>query len=267
METRRNTQRERRKDLKSKSSQWLICCEGRSEAIYLTDLIDELSRKSGKESTGIFIGLNGKYCSRNGFQGACGRQHCELLNRADTCRSSAFFEKVWIVFDQDADGKPNADELHKNFRTAIQRGKDTDIEVIWSIPCFEYWLVSHINYYDTFSTNIFNCLRSKFEASAEAGLRCNRRYQNQAGESHCSKPNPVICSKAFDKPYYNSFTSLGNISGVKTACKNTARCYSKNKDLINKGKFKAISCSSNMHILIEALCNYFGFSSIDEIKL
>jgi len=210
--------------------------------------------------------LKDKRCSRKGLQGACGRQHCEILHRVETCSSSAFFEKVWIVFDQDADGKPDADKLHKDFALAIKQAGDIDIEAIWSIPCFEYWLAAHLDYYDAFTPSITESLRKRFEAAANARLRCNKRFQNQTGVNHCSKPNPVICEKAFKKPYYNSFACLGYISGVQLACKNSARCYERKKDLIDKGLFRTISCCSNMHILVEALCQYFGFSSVAEIN-
>lgn len=266
MRDRQYKTREKNRNLTSKPAQWLICCEGKSEVIYLTDFIDALSRKSGISSSRIKIGLSGKSCSRSGFQGACGRQHCELLHRAETCRSSDFYERVWIVYDLDADGKPNRTELYRNFTSSIEQATKVEIGAIWSVPCFEYWLASHINYYVSFTPAIYDSLRNTFIASASAGVRCNKRFQNQAGENHCLKPNPVVCDKAFRKPYYNSFECLGGIGSTKLAYKNCIRSFESNINKIEEMNFKDISCCSNMHILITALCDYFGFSSIDKIN-
>lgn len=266
MERRPSRTRERRKNLQERSTSWLICCEGKSEVIYLTDLVDELSRRSGKDSSKIKIGLPSEECNRRGFQGACGRQHLELLHKAEGC-SSRFIERAWIVFDYDVDGVPNREQLYQNFSRTILDAGTKDIETAWSIPCFEYWLLSHKSYQDVITPDALsrNLVASLSEAVRTQPL-CNKRYQNKSGEAHCSRPTPNVCAdKALAKPYYNSFTCLGGIEGLKAASRNSNRCYVSCSTDIQSRKYKSISCCSNIHVLVDALIHYFGFESIDEL--
>lgn len=258
--------RERRRVLQENSAKWLICCEGKSEVIYLTDLIDELARRSGKDASAINIGLQGEACNRGGFQGACGRQHLELLRKAESC-SSRFIERVWVVFDYDVDGVPNRDQLYQNFSKTILDAESRGIETAWSIPSFEYWLLSHKSYQDVITPDALsrNLVASLSEAVRTHPL-CNKRYQNKAGEAHCSRPTPNVCAdRALVKPYYNSFTCLGGIEGLKAASRNSNRCYVSCSTDIQSRKYKSISCCSNIHVLVDALIHYFGFESIDKL--
>ena len=45
------------------------------------------------------------------------------------------FDKIWCVFDHDE---------HANLQQAIQEASDADIHVAFSNPCFELWLVWHV---------------------------------------------------------------------------------------------------------------------------
>ncbi len=258
--------RKRGNTREQKPTEWLICCEGKSEVIYLTDLVDQLSLRSGKSSGGIHIGLIDADCSRRGFRGACGRQHQELLQRVQTC-ASKFFEKRWIVFDCDADGQPNREQLYSNFGKTILQSNNAGVEVAWSIQSFEYWLLSHKNYLDGVTKDTIE--RNLSIAISEAVMQkppCNKKYQNKSGENHCQKGSPSVCEdKAARKPYYNSLTCLGGITGVKNACNNSKRCYIRYQSEIISRQYKSISCCCNIHQLVDALAEYFGYTTIMDV--
>ncbi|HWQ97281.1 MAG TPA: RloB family protein [Clostridia bacterium] len=258
----------RKRDFKreQRPTEWLICCEGKSEVIYLNDLVEKLSQLSGKSAEGIHIGLANAECSRRGFQGACGRQHLELLQRVQTC-ASKFFERRWILFDCDADGQPNIDQLYKNFGNTILLSSDTGVEAAWSIQSFEYWLLSHKSYQESGSKDkIEKNLSITIAETVKQKPICNKKYQNKSGENHCKKETPFVCAdKATKKPYYNSLICLGGIASVKTACNNSKRCYTRYQSDIISRRYRAISCCSNVHELIDALAEYFGYKTIMDV--
>lgn len=266
MQKRPTHARDRRKDRQARPKGWLICCEGKSEVVYLSDLVEELSRRSGKDASSIYIGLQGEVCNKGGFQGACGRQHLELLQKAESC-SSRFIERVWIVFDYDVDGVPNREQLYQNFSKTILDAENRDIETAWSIPSFEYWLLSHKTYLESVTPDVLvRNLENALSEVVRTRPLCNKKYQNKAGESHCNKPAPFVCEeKATVKPYYNSFACLGGLEGLKIAYKNSNRCYVNNNSNVQSRRYKQISCCSSMHLLVDALIHYFGFESIDDL--
>lgn len=47
------------------------------------------------------------------------------------------YDKVYCIIDRDK---------HPNFHQALQKATGNKIEVIISIPCFEYWLLLHFEY-------------------------------------------------------------------------------------------------------------------------
>jgi hypothetical protein len=157
--------------------------------------------------------------------------------------------------------------LYQNFSRTILDSRAKDIETAWSIPRFEYWLLSHKSYQDAITPEVIsrNLVTSLSEAVRAQPL-CNKRYQNKAGESHCSRPTPNVCAdKALAKPYYNSFACLGGLEGLKAACRNSNRCFVSCNSDIQSRKYKSISCCSNIHVLVDALVHYFGFESFDEL--
>ena len=243
-------------------TQWLICCEGATEATYLSALVKELSEKSGKINHGIHIGLNDKRCSRKGVAGACQRQHNELLKKAETCSSSFAFEKVWIVFDLDADGQQNKEEIHNKFAEAIRRA-DERIQVAWSIPCFEYWMLLHKkNLTATTQKAIEDDIKRIMTDARDSKLSCRKEFASTATD-HCNKDKTILCEECLNKPYCNSLVCLGGLAGVEKARKNSRHCYAENEENIKKQKFKQISCCSNMHTLVEALMEYFEIETLE----
>lgn len=258
--------RKRGNTREQRPTKWLICCEGKSEVIYLTDLVEQLSLRSGKSADGIHIGRADADCSRRGFRGACARQHLELLHKVQIC-ASKFYEKRWIVFDCDADGQPNREQIYNNFDKTIFLSSDTGVDVAWSIQSFEYWLLSHKSYQDVGTKEtIERNLTTAISEAIKQKPTCNKKYQNKSGENHCQKENPLVCEgKASRKPYYNSLTCLGGIASVKNACNNSNRCYNRYNPNIISRQYKVISCCSNIHQLIDALAEYFGYKTIMDV--
>lgn len=244
---------------------WLICCEGKSEVVYLSALIkalDKESQESGKIKHNIYLGVPEK-CSQMP-NGCCGRQHKDLYNKAVLCSRRSQFEKVWILFDLDADCDPaNKAQKIKNFRDTIAACETDSIALpVWSIPCFEYWLALHSgNRIDVGSVETLEAqVHRLVQQAINDKLPCDKSYRSMPRESHCTLENPSICEKSLKKPYYNSFTALGCTPGTQKACKLCKQVYEEyNPDAIPDSalKFSKIACCSNMHILIAELFSYF----------
>lgn len=245
---------------------WLICCEGKSEVIYLSGLIRHLEVKyqaQGKIPHRIQIGHPDTCPARP--RGVCGRQHTELYKRVVLCARRPSFEKVWMLFDLDADCDPQNKQRHLQAFKAAIRSCETDgiVEPIWSVPCFEYWLALHSGArIDSGSLDVFSSkIRNMGTAAIQAEMRCDKAYRSTPKEHHCSLGNPVICDKALGKPYYNSFQFLGGEDGCQTATNTCKQVYDANNPAPQKKDsdldFKSMSCCSNMHVLIRALYRYF----------
>ena len=63
----------------------------------------------------------------------------DLRSRADRRSSFEEADQVWVVFDQDR---------HPNVPSVVRRCRDSKVEVAYSNPCFELWLVLHLEPYD-----------------------------------------------------------------------------------------------------------------------
>lgn len=247
---------------------WLICCEGKSEAVYLMEVIEAIAK--GREH-GIFIGIKGK-CDKRRIQGECGKQHTRLIQQAQLCSKCAQFEQVWVVFDMDATGE-DSDTQTKNFKEAIEYSKhNTYIKVAWNIPCFEYWIALHgSDYIDSGDANtLCNRVHRDFANKvAEKSVYCNKKYRNLPFEKHCSKESPLICMKSCDKPYYNVLQMVGGLKSVEAASKRSKACYDKNNvnGQIDRNAFNDISCCSTMYNLIEAIKKYFDDNYKEDAKV
>jgi len=246
---------------------WLICCEGKSEVVYLTALINELAQKSqaeGKVRHNINLGVPSSRCAVKTLCGACGRQHKELYNKIVLCARASQFERVWMLFDLDADcDLENKRRLINDFKDTIKQCEvDSIVTPIWSVPCFEYWLALHsgsridVGSIETLTAKI----RQKVGTSIRDKMICDKMYSSMPKENHCSVKKPVICEKALSKPYYNSFRALGGEQGSTLAekmCEQVYKEYNPRAVAESSLDFSKISCCSNMHILIHALHKYF----------
>ena len=65
-----------------------------------------------------------------------------LVNRAIEFRNRADFvyQHVWVVFDKDD---------FDTFDEAIKLASENEIEVAWSNPCFELWVLLHFSFVDS----------------------------------------------------------------------------------------------------------------------
>lgn len=239
-------------------TKWLICCEGKSEAVYFTDLVNLLANFSGKKNHGIYIGLKNKECGKKRIPGECSRQNISLLQRVETCAGTGFYERVWLVFDYDADGQEEKEKINKAFINTITGADKLSYGAAWSIPCFEYWLVSHYKFVDACTIKmLYDDLKDKFKTAMASKPMCNKNYRSIPREQHCNKPQPYVCSKCIKKPYYNSITCLGGLGGIKIANMNSKRNYASNNDKISQSKFTEISCCTSVFILVDELFKYF----------
>lgn len=109
---------------------WLIYTEGETEKIYLNSLIRHLN-------------LSGIITVKK-----IGKQHEALLDEMEMTLSkpkSSAIEKAYIIHDYDDAYKD--DRKRESFNDTFQRAREGGyIDVIYSIPCFEYWILLHYDY-------------------------------------------------------------------------------------------------------------------------
>lgn len=229
--------------------QWLICCEGRSELLYLSALVNELAK--GRRH-GIHFG-NAKSCKPIGdMRGECGRQNISLYDKAQQCAAQGLFSRVWIVFDLDAVGEAEKNQK-ENFSRAIKLCQSNAlISAAWSIPKFEYFLFLHSGSQiealsDTAYSKKIHELGEKFIADENL---CLQRCQTS-----CRKSN--ACKKVLEKPYYNGFYALGGLAGARAASKLSKKSFEENIEDIEHCNFRKVTSCSSMHQLIQELIEYF----------
>lgn len=128
---------EREAKRRVKIPKWQICTEGITEANYLNRYIKE----KGIEQ---YVIVN---CNKARIKG-CGRQHESLLDRMQECGRKWNVERIFLVHDYDrAVEQPSAKQ---SFNTTFSRAlNESNITVIYSNPCFEYWLLLHLDYLDS----------------------------------------------------------------------------------------------------------------------
>ena len=121
---------------------FIVACEGeKTEPNYLNSLFDYLKRER-KIAQGSFIIAGHKHSDPCGV----------LSDLLSAPHYSDLFDEKWIVIDRDevmVTKKGGSGHTKENFCRAISKAKDLGVEVAWTNPCFEFWIVLHFNYRDT----------------------------------------------------------------------------------------------------------------------
>lgn len=109
----------------------LIVCEGSvTEPTYFEDMILDLG----------LSGTDVKICGSE-----CGTDPMSVVKYAvqELKQSTRGFDFVYCVIDKDShDNFPEAIAFERNFRSS----KTKKLAIIWSDPCFEYWVMLHFGY-------------------------------------------------------------------------------------------------------------------------
>ncbi|MCF7955778.1 MAG: RloB family protein [Phycisphaerae bacterium] len=147
---------ERRKPLRTTGKTVLIVCEdAKSSTDYFKKLRSKLNIKP----------VNVEVCGKE-----CGSDPRSVVNYANKRKDAAVISPVGDAYDEtfcviDID-KHQADNLN----AAIQKARDSDIHLIISNPCFEYWYVLHFkktgsvyNHYQSVQKEIRDILRQEFK--------------------------------------------------------------------------------------------------------
>lgn len=120
----------------------IISCEGtKTEPNYLRTIINDLI-KNGKIARGSIVIANHQHTDPLGVLN-------DLINYKE---DYTLFENRWIVIDRDevrsissnSSGHPQA-----NFLAALNKAEELNVEVAWSNPCFEIFVIEHYMYRDT----------------------------------------------------------------------------------------------------------------------
>lgn len=247
-----NKRREKNKKEIDTYPRWLICCEGKSEVIYLKNLVEQLSKKYGIHHN-IQFGIK-EQCEGD-LYGECKRQHMSLIDKADICQRMINAEETLVVFDEDAKGE-NKKEQKKNFKEAILYAENMDyLNAYWSSPSLEYWFAIHGNDYISGADD--SKLKEKTIALIKDNYKETHCSDNKLGNCNNGSCNgKVTCKKALDKPYFNSFNCLGGFDALERAIKNGEKSVRDNK-CNDKYDFKNMICCTNMHELVKKLRKYF----------
>ena len=120
----------------------IISCEGtKTEPNYLRSIINELI-------------INGKIA--RGSVVIADHQHTDPLGVLNDLINYKYdytlFEKKWIVIDRDevrSISSNSSGHSEENFVSALNKAEELNIEVAWSNPCFEIFIVEHYEYRDT----------------------------------------------------------------------------------------------------------------------
>lgn len=119
----------------------IISCEGtKTEPNYLKSIINELIR-NGKIARGSIVIANHQHTDPLGVLN-------DLINYKD---NYTLFENRWIVIDRDevrSISSNSSGHPEENFVSTLNKAKELNIEVAWSNPCFEIFIVEHYEYRD-----------------------------------------------------------------------------------------------------------------------
>lgn len=101
------------------------------------------------------------------------------------------FRDVWLIFDRD--------EV-KNFDTLIEEEKNSKMNVGWSNPCFEIWLMAYLKNLENISNSQFCCSRFEKIYTERTGKNSYEKAEEKAIEKarvkyHTSKEEYRIPSK------------------------------------------------------------------------
>ncbi|MBR4791783.1 MAG: RloB domain-containing protein [Treponema sp.] len=120
----------------------IISCEGtKTEPNYLRTIINELI-KNGKIARGSVVIADHQHTDPMGVLS-------DLVNYRN---DYTLFEEKWIVIDRDevrSISSNSSGHPEENFVTALTQAEKLNIEVAWSNPCFEIFIVEHYMYRDT----------------------------------------------------------------------------------------------------------------------
>ena len=120
----------------------IISCEGiKTEPNYLNSIKNSLVQK-GKIARGSVVIANHQHTDPLGVLN-------DLIDYKD---DYTLFEKKWIVIDRDevrSISSNSSGHPEENFVSALNAAKELNIEVAWSNPCFEVFIVEHYEYRDT----------------------------------------------------------------------------------------------------------------------
>lgn len=120
----------------------IISCEGtKTEPNYLKSIINKLIREN-KIARGSIVIAEHQHTDPVGVLN-------DLINYKD---DYTLFAQKWIVIDRDevrAISSNSSGHPKENFISALTKARDLNIEVAWSNPCFEIFIVEHYMYRDT----------------------------------------------------------------------------------------------------------------------
>ena len=120
----------------------IISCEGtKTEPNYLHSIINELIKK-GKLARGSVVIADHQHTDPLGVLN-------DLVNYK---YDYTLFEKKWIVIDRDevcSISSNSSGHPEENFVSALKKAESLNIEIAWSNPCFEIFIIEHYMYRDT----------------------------------------------------------------------------------------------------------------------
>lgn len=183
----------------------IVCEDSDSTPSYLEAIRDDLKLN----------GANIKICGKE-----CDSAPISVVNYAIKLKKQDDgYDQVYCVFDRDQ---------HPTFSDALQKAKSKKIEVIVSIPCFEYWLLLHFEY-----------IASPFQAAQ--GSDCE-----QVIRALKEKWSDYEKGKYFIKKHFPKTLKDKQSAAIKNAKKREKECQHENI-LENKNPY------TQMHLLIEYL--------------
>jgi len=197
---------------------WQICTEGFAEACYLTKYIRELGLSK-------YVIVNCKHTEHKG----CGRQHEALLNKMQECGRKWSAEKVFLVHDYDKAAEHHS--VKSSFNKTFERAsKESGYYVIYSNPCFEFWLLLHTGYRDS------DLHRHVYQKKVKE--ICNQK-RNESGlpilHGDDYKTDPML------------FEYFGGLEGAHVACNNAKKRFDKESKTGNdNGPFSTLKHASNI---------------------
>jgi len=224
--------------IKAHPSKWKICTEGVTEANYLKMYIKALGIDK-------YIIVNCKDTAESG----CGKQHEALLDKMQSCGRSWNVEQVFLVHDYDKAEEQK--EAKASFNITFKRAKkESDFIVIYSNPCFEYWLLLHNDFIDSnLQRNIFQekvkdiCNKKRADKKMEPlhddkyksdpmlyeyfggynNSRQARKYAIKRFAENGKQSKPIKSIKSFSSEYYANKTPCTNMFELLDALDKYAR--------------------------------------------
>ena len=213
-----------------KPPKWQICTEGVTEANYLREYI-----KAKGLTEHIIIN-----CSKNkAIARGCGKQHEALLNKMQECGRERNPERTFLVHDYDnAVDQPNEKE---SFNNTFKRVEELDYYIIYSNPCFEYWLMLHKSYSD--SDLHRDDYQNKVKEICNQKLKCLGK--------------PAIHDDGY-KSDPNLFEYFGGLEGSKVARHNAKRRFDKAEGPFATAKHAKNTPCTNFFELLDAIDEYYN---------